>query len=85
MYYDVNKSSLVVYLRNFKRVYKSELPLKLKIYIWYTLTITWDELDGLRVYVNNKLLEHNIGLVNQLTDIEKAEIKQGNDNKSGSK
>lgn len=62
IYYDLVKSALMVNARTFKKMYKCELPLKLKLYIWYTLTVTWDELDGLRVYVNNRLLDHNIGV-----------------------
>lgn len=68
IFYDLNKSSLVVNLKTVKKAYKSEINLKLKLYIWYILTVTWDELDGLRVYVNNRLLDHTIGVKNQLTN-----------------
>lgn len=62
VYYDLIKSSLIANLRTMKKTYKSESVIKLKLYIWYTLTITWDELDGLRIYINNRLLDHNIGI-----------------------
>lgn len=65
-------------MHNAKKVYKSELPLKLKLYIWYTLTITWDELDGLRIFVNNKLLDHNIGVRNDMLALEKQRYQEGN-------
>jgi len=77
IYYDIIKSCLIVRMHNLKKIYKSELPLKLKLYIWYTLTATWDELDGLRIYINNKLLDHNIGIKNELIDIEQTS-KEGN-------
>lgn len=64
IYYDLQKSALIVNLRTIKKTYKSEMLIKLKLYIWYTLTVSWDELDGLRVYINNKLIDHNFGVKN---------------------
>jgi hypothetical protein len=70
IYYDLLKSTLVVNLQMLKKVYKSESFIKLKVYIWYTLTVTWDELDGLRIYINNRMLDHNFGLNTSITEKE---------------
>lgn len=62
IYYDLNKGNLVVSLKSVKKIYHCEIGLKMKYFIWYTLTVTWHESDGLRVYINNRLLDHSIGV-----------------------
>jgi hypothetical protein len=60
--YDLSKNQLTVYAKTYKKWYKAEVNLKLKLYVWYVVSITWDQLDGLRLYINNRLLEHVVGL-----------------------
>ena len=67
--YDVDKSLFRFHVRNKNTVYKSEISFNLKLYMWYIITISWEQQDGLRLYINNKLLDHNQGeVVYNLTD-----------------
>lgn len=64
--YDLNRNQLIVYSKTSKKWYKAEVNFKLKLFVWYIITVTWDQLDGLRLYINNRLLDHSIG--NNYTD-----------------
>ena len=66
--YDVDKSLFRFHVRNKNTIFKSEISFNLKLYMWYIITISWEQQDGLRLYINNKLLDHNQGeLVYNLT------------------
>jgi hypothetical protein len=57
--YDSNRSVLtVVVLDADGGEYKSEVDFDLKVFVWYTLTLSWAQMDGLRVYVSGKLVGH---------------------------
>jgi hypothetical protein len=59
--YDLEKAQLIVYAKTLNKWYKAEVNLKVKLYAWYIITLTWDEADGLRLYINNRLLDHTLG------------------------
>ncbi|RNA07694.1 hypothetical protein BpHYR1_014416 [Brachionus plicatilis] len=61
VFYDFSQQALVVDLKLPNRLYHSQIGLKVKYFMWYSLHITWEQRDGLRVYVNTRLLDHTIG------------------------
>ena len=61
IYYDVNKNQLITIAKTSSKWYKLEVSLKVKLFAWYVITVSWDERDGLRLYINNKLLDHSSG------------------------
>lgn len=58
MMYDLNESKLKLVARDDQGEFKSSVDFDLKLYMWYTITVTFERRDGLRVYVNNELLDH---------------------------
>lgn len=60
--YDVDSTILTVFLKDSTKIYIANINFSLKLYMWYVLTVTWHSKDGLRVYVNNKLLDHIHGV-----------------------
>lgn len=62
IYYDVTKSQLITIAKTSSKWYKSEIGFKLKLYAWYTITMSLDQSDGLRLYINNKLVDHSFGM-----------------------
>ena len=61
VFYDLSIQALSIDLKLPNRLYHSEISFKLKYFTWYSLHITWDHVDGLRVFINNRLLDHTIG------------------------
>jgi len=59
--YDLEKTQLIVYAKTLNKWYRADVNLKVKLYAWYIITLTWDESDGLRLYINNRLLDHTLG------------------------
>ncbi|CAF0891184.1 unnamed protein product [Brachionus calyciflorus] len=62
IYYDLIKQNLIIDLKIPTRIYHTELSVKSKYFQWFNLHVTWDILDGLRVYLNNRLMDHNKGI-----------------------
>lgn len=56
--YDLAKSKLLVYAKTYLKWFEIEIDAKFKLFSWYTIVITIDQIDGLRLYINNRLLEH---------------------------
>lgn len=85
IYYDSAKNQLVTLAKTSTKWFKSEINFKIKFYSWYTITVSWDKLDGLRMYINNKMLDHTIGFANpnQMTEeMNENEINEFNIGKS---
>lgn len=61
VYYDLDLQALVTDLKLPNRLYHSEIVFKLKYFSWFSLHISWHLMDGLRIYINNRLLDHTIG------------------------
>lgn len=60
--YDLKTQMLNVYVRNDLKKYMAKIPFKLQLFMWYTLIVSWEKNDGLRVYINNKQVNHVSGI-----------------------
>lgn len=74
--YDLKQSVFSVLIRDENNQYKSSISFKLKLYMWYTLTISWERRDGLRVYVNSKQVDHVAGVVAHRAVVDESKKEQ---------
>ena len=60
--YDLKRSVLSVLVRDGHSQYKVSGSCQLTLYMWLTLTVSWERTEGLRVYVNGRQLGHVAGV-----------------------
>ena len=39
--YDLEKSELIVYAKTLEKWYRANVSFRLKLYVWYIITVTW--------------------------------------------